>query len=469
MYSRNLFQQAALRHARYYVEQLKTAENLYQKGGGQARAGLALFDQHLSQVKQAQTWLESQMEQDDQAALCCQIPIAGRNILPMRLPLVERLHWLQTAYYAALRLNEFEIVRTHLILIGHIYVDQGRHAEAQESYQRALEMAEEAKDRRIQADALLGVGRIISMTPARMEEAQSLVERARDIYRDLNDLRSYAWAVQNMGNIAERQGNYAEATAYVDDALAIFQQLGIPNMISSALKRRAAICEREEDYEGGIRYISQAVQIAREIQDSNLLAQSLQIQGLILSNQGNNATALHIFEESLELSIKVGNRHLIAIALSNLAWIANYLGDHRLARGYYLDILEMYQQMQMWLDAAGIEGQLAFTALRLYDLPDAERFLHSGWQHAHDLGAKTELYPLLLGFVWLFLEKGIFADAVRYLGVILADPQSITVDDRYILEQVERRIRSETENDLDYWIAEGKTVDILKLPMPLIC
>ncbi len=69
---------AALRHARYYLELIRFAHNLYMHGGESMIRGLALFDLEWGNIQAGQSWAASHVESDREAAtLCNEYPAYG--------------------------------------------------------------------------------------------------------------------------------------------------------------------------------------------------------------------------------------------------------------------------------------------------------------------------------------------------------------------------------------------------------
>ena len=89
---------AARRHAMYYLNVLAQANNLYIKGGGFIKQGLALLDLEWGSVQAGQAWAAAHAEQDKEAArLCSRYPDAGCNCLHLYKHPRERIHWLEAA------------------------------------------------------------------------------------------------------------------------------------------------------------------------------------------------------------------------------------------------------------------------------------------------------------------------------------------------------------------------------------
>src|SRR3990172_5189982 len=139
---------AALRHAKYFVNVLKTAAELYQAGGESVLSGLKLFDAEWANIHRGQAWAASNAESDEAAMrLSSTYPETGIACLELRLPPRQRINWLETALTAARALHDNSAEANHLGNLGVAYSDLGEPRRAIERYELALHIASETNDR----------------------------------------------------------------------------------------------------------------------------------------------------------------------------------------------------------------------------------------------------------------------------------------------------------------------------------
>ncbi|MEK7784954.1 MAG: NB-ARC domain-containing protein, partial [Chloroflexota bacterium] len=94
------------RHAAHYETVLRTANDLYLKGGENIKQGLASFDAERGNIEAGQAWAVGQIDNlPDATKLCSDYADAGVYVLSLRLYPRERIHWLEAALAAARKLK----------------------------------------------------------------------------------------------------------------------------------------------------------------------------------------------------------------------------------------------------------------------------------------------------------------------------------------------------------------------------
>src|SRR5208283_1697260 len=84
--------EASLRHTQHYLEVLRSADGLYEKGGDLLMSGLALFDLERGNIEAGQTWAKESAANDHAAAAICNAyPDSGAYCLYLRLKPRERI------------------------------------------------------------------------------------------------------------------------------------------------------------------------------------------------------------------------------------------------------------------------------------------------------------------------------------------------------------------------------------------
>src|SRR5690606_10127553 len=117
----------------------------------------------------------------------------------MRRPVEEHITWLRAGVEAARMVGDATGELTHLNRLGEAYLT-GRSLDAsRDCYDHALALARRLGNRRQEADALVGLGRVNSLNPARTDTAREQLRRAIDFYTQVNERRGLAWALLGLG------------------------------------------------------------------------------------------------------------------------------------------------------------------------------------------------------------------------------------------------------------------------------
>src|SRR5260370_19461617 len=151
--------EAQLRHAAFYWLVLKSAGDLYKRGGDNVVPAFSAFDVEWNNVSVGQAWAATTAESDYAASLhCCYYPDDGLYLLVVRQHTSARIDWLEAALAAARRVGDRDAEMRHLGNLARAYFDVGDTRGAVQLSEKALAIAEEAGNRRYIGDALGNFG-----------------------------------------------------------------------------------------------------------------------------------------------------------------------------------------------------------------------------------------------------------------------------------------------------------------------
>src|ERR1700751_2611797 len=98
---------ARKRHAAHYASVLRSANELYLKGGGVINEALAMLDLEWPNILTGQAWAAAGTESDDAAAELCSVYADGAvNLFLLRQQSHDLVRWLEAALAAARRLKK---------------------------------------------------------------------------------------------------------------------------------------------------------------------------------------------------------------------------------------------------------------------------------------------------------------------------------------------------------------------------
>jgi tetratricopeptide (TPR) repeat protein len=151
--------EASLRHAQYYLEVLRLADDLYLKGGDSLMSGLALFDLERGNIEAGHLWAKENTAVDSTAAATCNdYTKAGLYCLALRQHPRERVCWLEAGVGAARRLGDRPAEGAHLGNLGNAYQNLCEYRRAIECHEQYLPVSREIGDRRGEGDTLGNLG-----------------------------------------------------------------------------------------------------------------------------------------------------------------------------------------------------------------------------------------------------------------------------------------------------------------------
>jgi non-specific serine/threonine protein kinase len=154
------------------------------------------------------------------------------------------------------------------------------------------------------------------------DRAIAFHREALTLYRDLGDERGVAlalifWACQELEKgDCERA---ARAAPHLEEALALGRKLGDELISAYALANLGEVAQVRGDFGRTLAYCEEAISTYRKMGDSFMLAQQLSRLGRAAANNGNHEAAARFIGEGLPLAQELGSGLLSAICLDGLA------------------------------------------------------------------------------------------------------------------------------------------------------
>ncbi len=212
--------------------------------------------------------------------------------------------------------------------------------------EEALDAAEGLDDRRSLALALRQLGRCLAAL-SRHREALDAHRRALDLSDELGDLEEGAELALAIGHARARLGTPESAVVAYRDALRRARQAGLREMEAVAHAALGGVLVGIGDIAEGAGHHRAAVEImeAEEDGDRVMLAAACVDAGVAHARMGDPESALGLLERALGLARETGDRHLEASARGNLAAVCSALGRSDEAREHAMRALLLHEQV----------------------------------------------------------------------------------------------------------------------------
>ena len=194
-------------------------------------------------------------------------------------------------------------------------------------------LAQTVDGRKAQADRLLQQG-IEQLNISQYESALQSWQQALVIYREIKDRRGEGWALGNLGIAYGNLGDYAKVIDYSEQHLAIAREIKHRKGEGAALGNIGGAYLELGDYAKAIDYSKQFLTIAREIKDRNNEGKALGNIGLAYLYLGDYAKAIDYSEQHLAIAREIKNPNSEGKALGNLGLAYLQLGDYTKAIDY---------------------------------------------------------------------------------------------------------------------------------------
>jgi tetratricopeptide (TPR) repeat protein len=171
-----------------------------------------------------------------------------------------------------------------------------------------------------------------------------------------------AKAFNDLGILADAQGNYQNAVSYFQESLVTFRSLGDNTKVAHALNNLGNTASSQNDWKNARDYYEQGLTIYRTLEDEEGIAILLMNIGIVANHQQEYDLARSLYEESLAIFRKRNDRGQLAVVLINLGELACNLAEYEAAHLYLLESLQIAEALgeKEWI--ASILLTLAYTA-----------------------------------------------------------------------------------------------------------
>jgi DNA-binding SARP family transcriptional activator/tetratricopeptide (TPR) repeat protein len=189
-------------------------------------------------------------------------------------------------------------------------------------------------------------------------DAQSHLDRALDLYRQLDDPSGEAAIHLALGRLLEPQGCLTEALTHVQRALELYRATGDRRGQAYTLNGIGWCQAQLGNYPETIATATEALRLAGEIEGS-AIAGILHTLGYAHLRLGHHSRAIDCLEQAVAAARDRPDVGLEAIALSRLGDAHHAAGDHAAARGSWHQALAIHRTRSRSRDAEAIERKLA--------------------------------------------------------------------------------------------------------------
>ena len=238
---------------------------------------------------------------------------------------------------------------------------QNRYDAAREQAERARLLYRELEDVGGEERALVLLGNIASGR-GDAAEGNRCYERAGKLASSLGGRLRNAIVVSNLGNNYVQQGQIAEGRALIEEALTVFREVGARRQEAVSTLHVAVALYYDGRYEEACDHIAHGLSVAREIgyrRGEETAAANLALNCFHL---GRRAEAEEHYLHWREIAREIGDRNGEAGATNGLGLLALGSGQHDEAEKYFAASLEMARECRAPLDEATALANLAVTA-----------------------------------------------------------------------------------------------------------
>ncbi|MCZ8308225.1 MAG: tetratricopeptide repeat protein [Microcystis sp. LE19-98.1E] len=189
--------------------------------------------------------------------------------------------------------------------------------EALQSWEQALQIYREIKNRQGEANSLGNLG-IAYGSLGQYQKAIEFYQQSLTIAKEIGDRQGEANSLGNLGNAYRSLGQYQKAIEYHQQSLAIDREIKNRQGEAASLGNLGNAYSSLGQYQKAIEYLQQQLTIAKEIGDRQGEANSLGNLGIAYGSLGQYQKAIEYHQQSLAINREIGDRAGEALSLNNL-------------------------------------------------------------------------------------------------------------------------------------------------------
>ncbi|WP_088240416.1 CHAT domain-containing protein, partial [Calothrix rhizosoleniae] len=201
-------------------------------------------------------------------------------------------------------------------------------------------LAETKYSRKQEADRLLNQGSK-NWYSSQYKAALQSYQQALKIYRNIKDRRGEGRALNGLGWAYTSLGNQKQAIEYFQQSLSITRDLGDKAVEVNSLGGLGYAYNSLGDYKKAINYYQQSLKIARSIGDQQGESKSLGGLGYVYNSLGDYKKAINYHQQSLKIARSIGDQYWEGASLGHLGNAYHSLGDYKKAINYYQQSLSI--------------------------------------------------------------------------------------------------------------------------------
>ncbi len=249
------------------------------------------------------------------------------------------------------------------------YIGEGR-----ERLMRLLTLPSAAEWTEAQAKALFSAG-MLSLYQMDSQTAAGLLAESLALWRESDHKPGIALALQHLGFIAHRLGQYSVAHTRYEESLAVWREIGRPWGLAETLGMLGNLTYWERDYVAAHSLQTESLTVKRQWGEKRGIAFSVWSLGKVAHAQGDYRAARSLYEEALDTMRQLEDKGGIPFVLEAFGYLAVTEGQ--------------LQRAARLLGAAETLRQITGSALPVVSRADHNREVASIHHHLGEEGFAT--------------------------------------------------------------------------------
>lgn len=240
-------------------------------------------------------------------------------------------------------------------IFGTIYGDMGDLKQAVESFEAALDLAQDKEDFMMQGKIEINLG-IVNTILGKFDAALSYFRRSLLGFEKVGDFMRIAEIHQNISMVYLKKEDYDLAAKEVDEAISASRKINYLQELGISFITKALIGTKIFDFDLANAFADKAMEVAHKLSDKLTIAEVYRIKGIIQRNLKNYTLAENFLLTSLRLNKEAGNQLNLAETSNELGLLYRDMGRIKESEQRFKDALEYFRAIEAEPEIAEIEA-----------------------------------------------------------------------------------------------------------------
>lgn len=299
---------------------------------------------------------------------------------------------------------------TALANLGNVYSSLQAYAKSIELHQQSLAIAREIADRTLEAKNLRHLGSVYSAL-GQHPQAIEYLQQSLAVAREIKNTKSEAAALGMLALAHQRVGDYQKAIDSWQQALPIFQELKERRAEAAALTSIGSYYQLLENYPQAQKFFQQALVVAQELKDPLNQQIILALLGHVHESLAEYSQSLDKYQQSLALAREMGQPEIEVEVLNNIGGIYINLSKYQEGIEFYQQSLTLARKINNRKSEAGILSNLGTVYKNLNDTPQAIRYYQQSLAVTEEVNSQESALEIRE-------KRRLFAQTILNLGNI---------------------------------------------------
>jgi tetratricopeptide (TPR) repeat protein len=232
-----------------------------------------------------------------------------------------------------------------LVMSGQAQISLGEYGEAARQFGDGLELARDAGERVTEVAALNGLGEV-AWRQGDWEAARGHLHEALALAQACEDTGGQALAAQHLARISWLSADYDQAERWAQQSQGWYEQVGDRQGLIAARNELGVAAFHRAEFDRAQDHFGANLALAREMDDRYRIQQALNNLGEVAREQGAYDQARAYYEQSRTICEEIGDRLGVALTLGNLGMVCVAGGQDVEAWQYVRQSLPEHMAMQ---------------------------------------------------------------------------------------------------------------------------